>query len=85
MALNELKWTQRKNENGAFVFGFKHGHIVTSTDPLTGEHMDGGAPEIGVAGSIGVEGTKAFRDRVAKFLKRNADYKRYDKSERKFI
>ena len=87
LKLNDLSWTNRKTESGAFVWGFKDGHIVTGNNPLTGEYRDGNrSPEIGYASYIGVVGTKSFRDRVAKFIKRNAtDIKDYDPKTRQFI
>ena len=88
LALNTLRYTNRKSVDGAFVWGFKDGHIVTSNDPLTGTHQcgaDNGRECIGVAGNIGVVGTKSFRDRVAKFLKRNAVMENFDGGVRRFI
>jgi hypothetical protein len=82
LALNTLRFTNRKLENGAFVWGFDEGYIVTSNDPLTGTFMDGRRTQIGVAGAVGVTGTKSFRDRVAKFLKRNAIMDTFLKSTR---
>lgn len=88
LKLNRLTWTNRKSDSGAYVWGFPEGHIVTANCPLTGnyykpEHRD---PEIGYASYIGVKGTKNFRDRVAKFIKRNAKYiKGYDKNRRSYI
>lgn len=87
LALNVLRWTNRKTENGAFVWGFDDGHIVTYADPLTGAsaYNSGSAGDIGFANEVGVEGTKSFRDRVAKFLKRNAAFQEFDPSTRRFI
>lgn len=87
LKLNGLTWTNRKVENNAFVWGFGDGYVVTTINPLTGEHRIGGGTRttIGFAGEVGVSGTKAFRDRVAKFLKRNAEFKSYDPKMRSFI
>lgn len=88
LALNKLTWTNRKLVNGCFVYGFKDGHIVTTHDPLTGapaNPVHNFKPLIGTAGNVGVEGTKAFRDRVAKFLKRNTTHIGYDPSERRHV
>lgn len=88
LKLNNLTWTNRKSDSGVYVWGFADGHIVTGNDPLTGNFRNVGQrdPQIGYASYIGVEGTKAFRDRVAKFIKRNAKYvKGYDKNERSYI
>ena len=82
LALNTLRFTNRKLANGAFVWGFDDGYIVTSNCPLTGTFMDGSRTEIGVAGAMGVKGTKSFRDRVAKFLKRNAIIDTFHASDR---
>lgn len=85
LSLNTLRYTNRKLANGAFVWGFDDGHIVTSNCPLTGIFMDGKRTQIGVAGAIGVVGTKSFRDRVAKFLKRNAIMENFNGKQRTFI
>jgi hypothetical protein len=87
LALNRLTWTNRKIDGGAFVWGFKDGHIVTANNPLSGDYCKPNQrePEIGYASYIGVEGTKAFRDRVAKFIKRNGESKDYDPKRRQFI
>lgn len=88
LKLNDLKWTQRKKDSGAYVWGFDDGYIVTGNDPLTGNYSDPSRrePELGYASYIGVKGTKSFRDRVAKFIKRNAEYiKDYDPKTRQFI
>lgn len=86
LALNKLKWTNRKKENGAYVWGFDEGYIVTCNDPLTGNYYNNARdPEIGYASYIGVTGSKSFRDRVAKFIKRNANYKDYDPKQRSFV
>jgi hypothetical protein len=88
LKLNDLKWTQRKKDGGAYVWGFDDGHIVTNNDPLTGNYSDPTVrePEIGYASYIGVVGSKSFRDRVAKFIKRNAEYiKDYDPKKRSYI
>lgn len=88
LKLNELTWTNRKNDSGAFVWGFKDGYIVTGNNPLTGEYMRPNQREfeIGYASYIGVQGTKAFRDRVAKFIRRNAtSIKEFDGKRRQFI
>lgn len=81
LKLNDLKWTNRKKESGAYVWGFNDGYIVTGNCPLTGNFRSPGSreSEIGYASYIGVKGNKSFRDRVAKFIKRNAEYvKGYD-------
>ena len=88
LKLNDLKWTQRKKESGAYVWGFSDGYIVTGNCPLTGNysHPEMREAEIGYASYIGVKGNKSFRDRVAKFIKRNATYiKGYDPKTRQFI
>ena len=82
LGLNTLRFTNRKLANGAFVWGFDDGYIVTSNDPFTGTFMDGSRTQIGVMGAVGVQGTKSFRDRVAKFLKRNAIMDTFLKSDR---
>jgi len=85
LSLNGLQWTNRKTENGAFVWGCKDGYIVTENCPLTGSHRRISAITKNYAGSVGVTGTKAFRDRVAKFLKRNAKSHGYAPSTRLFV
>jgi hypothetical protein len=85
LALNKLAYTNRKLVNGAFVWGFEDGHIVTTNCPLTGTYMNDTRTLMGVAGDIGVVGTKSFRDRVAKFLKRNAILDNYNAKQREFI
>lgn len=88
LKLNNLKWTNRKIDSGAFVWGFKDGYVVTGNCPLTGEFRQPSQREreIGYASYIGVEGSKAFRDRVAKFIKRNAKHvKGYDPKQRSYI
>lgn len=88
LGLNGLTWSNRKLDSGAFVWGFKDGHIVTANNPITSEYCrsECRSPEIGYASYIGVTGTKAFRDRVAKFIKRNAKHiKEYDPKSRQFI
>jgi hypothetical protein len=87
LALNTLRFTNRKTLTGEFVWGFDEGYIVTTNDPLTGNYKQ---PvnmhlQIGVAGDIGVVGTKSFRDRVAKFLKRNALSADFDGSTRRYV
>lgn len=78
LALNKLTFTNRKLIDGKFVWGFADGYIVTTNDPLTGTYMNNDRTDIGVAGNVGVQGTKKFRDRVAKFLKRNAISETYN-------
>lgn len=88
LKLNNLTWTNRKKEYGAYVWGFEDGYIVTGNDPLTGNYRvpQDRAVEIGYASYIGVKGNKSFRDRVAKFIKRNATYiKGYNPKEREYI
>lgn len=88
LKLNDLKWTNRKKEYGSYVWGFNDGYIVTGNCPLTGNYSrpEMRQPEIGYASYIGVKGTKSFRDRVAKFIKRNAVYiKDYDAKKRSYI
>lgn len=88
LKLNDLTWTNRKKDSGAYVWGFKDGHIVTGNCPLTGNYSNPAhrEPEIGYASYIGVTGTKSFRDRVVKFIKRNAKYiKGYDPKQRSYI
>lgn len=88
LALNTLRFTNRKSLTGEFVWGFDDGYIVTTNDPLTGNYMQhaiGLGLQIGVAGDVGVVGTKSFRDRVAKFFKRNALSEDFDGSTRKYV
>jgi hypothetical protein len=93
LKLNKLTYTNRKLDRvnsgyNPFVWGFKDGHIVTNNDPLTGTYANARhrAHEIGYASYIGIEGTKSFRDRVVKFIKRNAVYiKDYSKNKRDYI
>lgn len=85
LALNKLTWTNRKKINNAIVWGFEDGHIVTTNDPLTGINADGHQVGIGIAEDVGVEGTKSFRDRVAKFFKRNATFVNYHGGSRRFV
>jgi hypothetical protein len=80
LALNELKWTNRKNGSGNFVWGFEDGHIVATNDPLTGTSRLGHQYVIGLADNVGIVGTRAFRDRIVKFLKQNASYSAYHPS-----
>lgn len=84
LALNKLTFTNRKLIDGKFVWGFKDGYIVTTNCPLTGIFMSDKRTQIGVAGAVGVVGTKSFRDRVAKFLKRNAILTNYNGKFRTF-
>jgi len=84
----DLRWTNRKTDTGAYVWGFPEGYIVTGNDPLSGNYSDPTVrlPEKGYASYIGVKGTKAFRDKVAKFIKRNAEYiKGYNPKRREYI
>jgi hypothetical protein len=88
LTINKLQWTQRKLGSGAYVWGFKEGYIVTGNCPLTGNYArpELRDHEIGYASYIGVQGTKAFRDRVAKFIRHNAtQIKEYDKNRRSWL
>lgn len=82
LALNGLTFTNRKLVDGKFIWGFADGYIVTTNDPLTGTYMNNQRTNRGVAGNVGVQGTKKFRDRVAKFLKRNAISETYNSTSR---
>jgi hypothetical protein len=85
LALNGLAWTNRKKMNNSFVWGFEDGHIVTTNCPLTGNNSDGHQLNIGFAEDVGVEGTKSFRDRVAKFMKRHATFNEFYGNTRRFV
>jgi len=82
LALNKLTFTNRKLMDGKFVWGFADGYIVTTNCPLTGTFMNGTRSDRGIAGNVGVTGTKKFRDRVAKFFKRNSISTAYLKNMR---
>ena len=84
----KLTYTRRKLDGGAYVWGFKNGHIVTANDPLQGNYCrpEGREPEIGYASYIGITGTKAFCLSVSKYIKKNASYiKEFDPKRRQFI
>lgn len=85
LALNGLAWTNRKKVNGSYVWGFEDGHIVTTNCPLTGNSAKGKLTNIGFAQDVGVEGTKSFRDRVAKFLKRNGTFNEFVGDQRRYV
>lgn len=74
--------------NGAFVYGFKEGHIVTNNEVLFGTYSNPTARsiEIGYASYIGITGTKAFVNRVCRYINKHASYvKDFDPKKRQFI
>lgn len=89
-----MQYTNRKLDKmegqptyGAFVWGFKDGHIVTGNNPLTGEYYIPGRrdPEIGYCSYIGITGTRAFVRKVKRFIKKHAEYIKDESSRREFI
>ena len=73
---------------GAFVYGFKEGHIVTNNEPLFGTYSNPIARQIemGYASYIGITGTKAFVRRVCRYINKHASYvKEFNPKRRQFI
>jgi hypothetical protein len=87
----QLQYTNRKRDRaegpGAFVWGFRDGHIVTGNDPLQGSYYIEGArdAEPGYCSYIGVTGTRAFVRKVRAYIRRHADYIKEESARREYI
>jgi len=88
----DMQYTNRKRDGsssvgtgdgrqgGAFVWGFRDGHIVTGSS--AGEHRE---PEQGYAGYIGITGTRAFVRKVKAYIRKHAECIKDEAPSRQFI
>lgn len=78
--------TRDGRQGGAFVWGFRDGHIVTGNNPLHGDYCRGTRePEMGYCSYIGITGTPAFVRKVKAYIRKHAEYIKDEAPSRQFI